>query len=156
MSDATSDSAANDKPFRILPAVGPENEHFWHGGAQGELRFLRCDACRTYIHPPAPVCGACLGRALTPEPVAGRATVCTYTINHQPWIPGFDPPYVVAIVDIEEQAGLRLTTNIVGCDVDAVSIGMPVKVCFEERDDGIFIPLFEPDDAARPTDGERA
>ena len=38
MSEAT-------KPFRILPQVTDENEHFWLGGADGELRFLRCSAC---------------------------------------------------------------------------------------------------------------
>lgn len=140
----------SDKPFRLLPAIGPDNEHFWHGGAEGELRFLRCDACRTYIHPPAPICPECLGRALSPEAVSGRATLHTYTVNHHTWIPGFDPPYVVAIVDIEEQPGLRLTTNLVDCEIEDVHIGMPVKVCFEARDDGIYIPLFAPDlDAGR-------
>ena len=34
------------RPFRVLPAVTPENEHFWLGGAEGELRFLRCADCR--------------------------------------------------------------------------------------------------------------
>lgn len=135
----------SDKPFRLLPAVGPDNEHFWLGGAEGELRFLRCKACRTYVHPPTPVCFACLGRHLSPEAVSGRATVHTYTLNHHPWVPGFDPPYLVAIVDIEEQEGLRLTTNLVGCEPEDVWIGMPVKVCFEAREDGIHIPLFEPD-----------
>jgi len=47
-------------------------------------------------------------------------------------------------VDIEEQEGLRLTTNLVGCQPDEVRIGMAVQVCFEEREDGIFLPLFEP------------
>jgi uncharacterized OB-fold protein len=140
----------SELPFRLLPAVGPDNEHFWHGGAEGELRFLRCDACREYVHPPAPVCPACLGRALTPEAVSGRAVVHTYTINHHPWIPGFDPPYVVAIVDIVEQEGLRLTTNIVGCAPEDVTIGMPVRVVFEARDEGIYLPLFEPDPERAP------
>lgn len=135
----------SDPPFRLLPAVGPDNAHFWHGGAEGELRFLRCRACRMYVHPPQPICPDCLGRDLVPEAVSGRARVHTWTLNHHRWIPGFDPPYVVAIVDIEEQDGLRLTTNIVGCEPEAVHIGMPVRVVFEERDDGIFIPLFEPD-----------
>jgi uncharacterized OB-fold protein len=135
----------SEKVFRLLPAVGPENEHFWKGGADGELRFLRCDDCRTFVHPPSPVCPECLSRSLRPEAVSGRAIVHTYTVNEQPWIPGFDPPYVVAIVDIEEQAGLRLTTNIVNCGIDDVAIGMSVTVCFEECEDGIFIPLFEPD-----------
>jgi uncharacterized OB-fold protein len=132
------------KPFRLLPQVTPENEHFWHGGASGELRFLRCRGCRTYVHPPAPLCPGCLSRDLHPEAVSGRAVVHTFTVNHQPWIPGFDPPYVVAIVELEDQPGLRLTTNLVGCDADDVKIGMPVRVVFEDVGDGIFLPLFEP------------
>jgi uncharacterized OB-fold protein len=135
-----------EKPFRLLPDVGSDNEHFWHGGADGELRFVRCQDCQVYVHPPSPVCPDCLSRNLRPEAVSGRARVHTYTLNHQPWIPGFEPPYLVAIVDIEEQEGLRLTTNLVGCEAEEVEIGMPVKVCFEEREEGIFIPLFEPDD----------
>jgi uncharacterized OB-fold protein len=135
----------SEQGFRLLPAVGPENEHFWRGGAVGELRFLRCSACRIYVHPPAPLCPTCLSRDLEVAAVSGRARVHTYSLNHQPWVPGFDPPYMVAIVDIEEQPGLRLTTNLVHCDPGDVEIGMRVRVCFEEREDGIFIPLFEPD-----------
>jgi len=129
--------------FRVLPAITPENEHFWRGGADGELRFLACCDCDTLVHPPAPVCPACLGRSLEPRAVSGRGRIFSYTINHQPWVPGFDPPYVIAIVSLEEQADVRLTTNIVGCDPEAVAIGMPVQVTFEEWD-GTFIPLFEP------------
>jgi acetyl-CoA acetyltransferase/uncharacterized OB-fold protein len=132
------------KPFRVPPQVTPENEHFWHGGAQGELRFLCCDACASYVHPPAPLCPACLGRALSPRAVSGRATLLTYTVNHQPWIPGFAPPYVIAIVEIEEQPGLRLTTNLVGCDESQLAIGMPLRVRFEAGADGVYFPLFEP------------
>jgi len=135
----------SDKPFRLLPAVTPENEHFWKGGAEGELRFQCCSDCSTLIHPPAPVCPACLSRDSGVKTVSGRATVHTWTINHQPWIPGFDPPYVVAVVEIEEQPDVRLMTNIVNCEPDEVEIGMPVKVLFDEREDGIFLPLFEPD-----------
>ncbi len=130
-------------PFRPLPQVTPENEHFWRGGADGELRFLRCRSCRYYVHPPAPICPECLSRDLFAEAVSGRAVVHTFTVNHQPWIPGFDPPYVVAIVALEEQEGLRLTTNLVNCEPEDVSIGMRVKVLFEDVGDDVFLPLFE-------------
>lgn len=132
------------KPLRLLPLVTPENEHYWHGGAEGKLRFLRCESCRHYVHPPAPLCPECLSRDLSPEAVSGRAVVHTFTVNHQPWIPGFDPPYVVAIVEIEEQPSLRLTTNLVGCEIEDVRIGMPVRVTFEDIGDDVFLPLFEP------------
>ena len=132
-----------DPPFRVLPKVTRRNAHFWQGGADGELRFLRCDGCATWVHPPAPVCPSCLGRALAPAAVSGRATVLTYTLNHQPWVPAPDHPYAIAIVEIAEQPGLRLMTNIVNCPPAEVRIGMPVQVVFEQHDD-VYLPLFEP------------
>lgn len=137
----------SEKPFRVLPRVSETNEHFWRGGAEGELRILRCQACGYWIHPPSPRCPDCLSKDVRPEAVSGDAVVHTFTINHQPWIPTFDPPYVVAIVDLPEQAGLRLTTNIVGCEPDDVFIDMPVRVVFEHYDENgyeVWLPLFEP------------
>jgi uncharacterized OB-fold protein len=140
MTEAAADA---DKPFRILPRVTPRTEHFWRGGADGRLRFLRCQQDGTYVHPPQPVCPVCLSKELEPEAVSGRATVVTYTVNHQPWIPGFDPPFVVAIVAIAEQPDVRLTTNIVGCPPENVRIGMDVQVQFQEYED-VWIPVFAP------------
>ncbi len=135
-----------EKPLRLLPQVTPENEHFWLGGADNELRFLRCGSCRYYVHPPAPLCPECLSRDLSPEAVSGRAVVHTFTVNHQPWIPGFDPPYVVSIVELDEQEGLRLTTNLVNCKPEDISIGLRVHVLFEDLGEGVFLPLFELDE----------
>ena len=99
----------------------------------GELRFLRCQVCGYWIHPPiaASARSACR-RTSRVEAVSGQATLHTFTVNHQPWYPGLDPPYVIAIVELPEQEGLRLTTNIVGCAPDDVEIGMPVQVTFEQ------------------------
>ena len=140
MTEAT---AGAEKPFRILPRVTSRTEHFWRGGAEGRLRFLRCQQDGTYVHPPQPVCPVCLSKELEPEAVSGRATVVSYTVNHQPWIPGFDPPFVVAIVAIAEQPDVRLTTNIVGCPPENVRIGMDVQVQFQEYED-VWIPVFAP------------
>ena len=62
------------RPFRVLPAVTPDNEHFWLGGAEGELRMLRCQTCGWWIHPPAPVCPIDLSRDIRPEVLSGRGT----------------------------------------------------------------------------------
>ena len=134
----------SDAEFRLLPEVTSENEHFWRGGARGELTFLRCASCRTFVHPPSPVCPECLGRDLAPEATSGRATVASFTINHQKWNPTVEVPYVVALVEIDEDPRIRLMTNIVGCPPDDVLIGMRVRVRFLEKDD-VFLPLFEPE-----------
>jgi uncharacterized OB-fold protein len=137
--------AADTPPFRILPAINERNEGFWTSGRDGVLRFQRCQDCGYYLHPPGVVCPECWSKNIEYEPVSGRATVVTFTINHQPWMPVPELPFVLAIVGIEEQDGLRLTTNIVNCPVDDVYIGMPVTVRFEAHaDEDVWIPLFEP------------
>jgi uncharacterized OB-fold protein len=52
-------------------------------------------------------------------------------------------PYVVAIVELDDQPGLRLTTNLVNVAPQDVRIGSRVKVVFEPHED-VWLPLFEP------------
>ena len=135
------------RPFRILPKVDDTNRHYWTGGADGELRVLRCDDDGTWVHPPAPICPTCLGRTLTPTATSGRGALHTYTVNHQPWYPGLEPPYAVGIVELAEQEGLRITAGLVDVAVDDIVIGMPVRVVFEHRDD-VWLPFFAPEPEA--------
>jgi uncharacterized protein len=130
-------------PWRPLPELNEENEFFWTSGADGQLRFLHCDACTYFVHPPAPICPKCLEATLFPKAVSGQATVRSVTVNHQPWGPGLPVPYAIAIVGLDEQDDLNLTTNIIGVEPQAISKGDRVKVHFEERGD-IYVPLFEP------------
>jgi acetyl-CoA acetyltransferase/uncharacterized OB-fold protein len=133
---------------RPLPEPTLSSEPFWISGADGRLRIARCAACERYHHPPQPICPYCRAAEVSLTAVSGRATVAGFTVNHQQWLPDFPPPYVVAVIAIEEDPGARLTTNIVGCPPDDVTIGMPVRVRFERHQD-LFIPLFEPDEQAR-------
>jgi uncharacterized OB-fold protein len=126
---------------RPTPVLTERTRPFWTGGADGVLLIERCQTCGRYRHPPAPVCAECHGRELAPEAVSGRATVWSFTVNRYPWAPGIEPPYVLAEVELEEQAGLRLLTAIVDCD--EVTIGMPVSVRFEVSGDA-WIPVFAP------------
>jgi len=130
---------------RTLPELTPENRHVWTSGATGRLLISRCAGCGYWIQPPGPVCPRCRARDITRREVSGRGTVATFTVNHQPWDPGLTVPYVVAIVELVEQAGLRLTTNIVNCPPEQVRIGMPVRVTFV-RDEDVYLPMFAPDD----------
>lgn len=138
---------AEAPPFRILPRVTSSNEFFWTGGLYDELRFLRCQDDGYYIHPPSPICPICHGKNLAPETVSGRGTVVSYSVNYQPWMPVPELPYVVALVEIEEQDGMRLMTNTVGIPPEDVRIGLEVEVTFEHHVDDagdVWIPLFQP------------
>ncbi|HEX9682605.1 MAG TPA: OB-fold domain-containing protein [Acidimicrobiales bacterium] len=132
------------KPFRVLPRITDDTEFFWTAGRDGVLRFLACDSCRYIVHPPAPICPRDHSRHLSPCEVSGRGTVHTFTVNHQQWYPDLDPPYVIAIVTIEEQDDVRLMTNLVHVAPDAVTFGMPVRVVFDRYLD-VWLPMFEPD-----------
>ena len=136
----------SDAPFRVLPALNEENRFFWTSGADGKLRFLRCNGCGYYLHPPLPQCPRCTSRDLAPAVVSGRGIVHSFTINHQPW-DGSPEPWAIVLIEFPDQEGLRLTSNMVGCHLDDVRIGMEVTVVFEQHGE-VYFPLFTPEHAA--------
>ena len=134
------------QPFRVLPKLDDENTFFWTSGEDGQLRFLRCQSCSYYLHPPIPECPRCWSKDIAPEVVSGRGVVHSFTVNHHPW-DGSTEPWAIILVELVEQAGLRLTSNMVGCHPDEVQIGTPVRVVFEQHDT-IYFPLFTPEQSA--------
>jgi uncharacterized protein len=127
---------------RPRPKLDADNRAFWTGGAEGRLNIMKCRDCGQFTHPPRQICRHCQSEHMAPEAVAGTGTIDSYTINHQAWMPGLPVPYVIARVRLDGVPGVYLTTNIVGCPVDAVNFDDRVRVTFEEQD-GIFYPLFE-------------
>lgn len=127
---------------RTLPEIDEWSRPFWTAGATGKLHIAHCPSCRKYLHPPRPQCRDC---GATPEflAVSGLGTVFTFTVAHQQFHPAVPTPFVIALVELDEQADLRLVTNIVDCDPDAVTTGMRVKVGFERQDE-VFVPVFSP------------
>lgn len=131
-------------PPRKLPALEPDSAFYWTSGAEGVLRIQRCNTCGIYQQPPLPRCRSCHGEDVAPQPVSGKGRVATYTVNHEPWLPGLPVPFVFAAVELEEQAELYVFTNIAG-PVEAVRRGMRVSVCFEQHED-VWLPMFQPED----------
>lgn len=130
-------------PKRPLPALNNDTRAYWTGGSDGKLLIYQCGSCAYYVHPPVRYCPKCGSREVGPQPVSGRGTVVTYTVNHRQWLPNLPIRYVVAMIAIEEQEDVRLVTNIVNCTPEEVTIGMPVQVRFEQCEE-VWVPLFEP------------
>jgi acetyl-CoA acetyltransferase/uncharacterized OB-fold protein len=129
---------------RALPQLLPETEDFWTGGREGRLRMKRCPVCGRWWHPSLIVCGDGHDHAvLESADASGRAVVIGCTVNLQQWVPDPTPPYVVALVALDEDPRVRLITNVTGIDPDAVHVGMRVEVRFEQHDD-VWLPVFVP------------
>jgi len=131
-------------PRRPRPIVTRDNTFFWEGLQRGELLLQRCTACGVLRHPPAPMCGRCHSLAWDTQRASGRGIVYSYCIPHEPPIPGFTPPYVVALIELAE--GPRLVSNLLGVDISQVRIGMAVRAELATDDPQLTLPLFHPAD----------
>ena len=124
-----------EQPFaengRPIPRRTPTSAPYFDAARDGRLSLQKCPRDGFFFYP-RNRCPDCLQDDWSWQDVSGRGTVYSFTVDRV----GLDPtqrerlPLVVALVELEE--GPRLTTNIVGCAADAVKIGMPVEVTFED------------------------
>jgi uncharacterized OB-fold protein len=136
-------TAANCPP---LPKPDDLTRFFWDGVAEHRLLLLRCNDCAKFIHWPRVACRFCLSTELSPTEVSGRAVLDTWTLPAQPFDPYFQThlPYVLAVVELPEQAHLKMVTNIVDCPEDELRIGLPLRVVFRDVAPGVTLPMFAP------------
>ena len=131
---------------KALPIVDGDSQGFWEGCREGELRLQYCLDCETYRYAPKRLCPSCLSEHSEWRTVSGQGEVYTFTIEHHAYHPSWaeDVPYVIAVIQLKE--GPRMMSRIVGCEPEAVHIGLPVQVTFEKATDEITLPLFKPVD----------
>jgi uncharacterized OB-fold protein len=74
--------------------------------------------------------------------------VFSFIVVHKPAIPGYRDklPYAVALVELDEQPGLRLPARLVDVDPGKVRIGQRVRAQIERHPGGDFhVAVFRPD-----------
>jgi len=117
---------------------------FWEAAAEHRLVVQRCAACGKTRLPPAPLCAACRSDAADWLELSGRAELYTYTVVHRPIAAGQRVPFVVAVVALEGSGGLRMISNLVGVEPEAVAIGLPVELVWEDMSADLAVPRFRP------------
>jgi hypothetical protein len=126
------------------PNRAADTAGFWDALAAGRWVLPRCDACGGWFWYPRRLCPLCGSWDVSLADASGRATLYTFSIIRR----GAGPfrasgPYVLAYVELAE--GPRLMTNVVAPDVDALHIGMPLRVVLDPAGDvGDAIYRFEP------------
>ncbi len=134
------------------PAVDPDTAGFWAATARGELALCRCQVCRTWLQPPMERCRVC-GGPTAYEQVTGDGTIYSFIVVNRPSTSGYaeQVPYAVALVELDEQPGLRLSARLVGVDPHGpeVAIGTRVRAEIVGVPGGPFhVPVFRPRGAA--------
>jgi uncharacterized OB-fold protein len=130
---------------RIEPPVSPLTEPFWDATREQRLLVQWCQACDAGIYWPRAACPRCLtDDSVRWRESTGRGTVYAASVLHQPGNPMMADrvPYVLALVDLDE--GIRMATNVVGCEPADVAVGMAVRVDWEALSDGRHLPVFTP------------
>jgi uncharacterized OB-fold protein len=128
------------------PLPDHDTEPFWQATADGLLLMCRCQSCHNWHQPPLERCRRCGGPTAF-EPITGFGTVYTFIVQRQPAVVGYfdQVPYAVALVDLDEQPGLRLPGRVVDIDPDEVTIGMRVSARIVDLAGGNYrIPVFTP------------
>ena len=118
------------------PVPDPSTLGFWAAAREGRLLLGRNTATGRVHYPPRPVCPFDDEGAVEYVPASGAGTIYTFSIMRA------KVPYAIAYVELAE--GPRMMTNIVGCDLDALRIGQPVRLTFVESEDGQPVPMFTP------------
>lgn len=141
-----SEKPAYTKP---LPDMRPEGEAFWAGTKEHKLLLPTGPDGKPFWYP----------RALTPGTLdevswvesKGEGEVYTYSVHFIGPSKAYkgDPPHIVVLIDLDE--GVRMMSLLVkdepgypSLDPDDVTIGMRVRVVFDDVTDEITLPKFTP------------
>ena len=110
---------------RSLPAiqVDPDNKQYFDAAREGRLLIGLCKDTGKFFWYPRGCSPFTLSNNVELVEAKGTGTVYTYTVMRT------KEPYCVAYVELDE--GVRVFTNIVDCDMDALKIGKKVKVVFK-------------------------
>ena len=137
-------------PLPDLERIPDYEQGFWEGARNGELRIQQCSDCGLFRHLPTPMCPQCSSLDCEWTRVSGRGFVYSFVIVRHPVHPAIaekeQVPYNVCMIELEEQEGLRVCSNVLNVPPEDIEIGMPVQVSFFPAVDapGVTLPVFLP------------
>ena len=104
----------------------------------------RCRSCRVLCYPPPPRCPRCLVEDFAWEKLSGMGRLKSWTTIHIDVLPGVEPPFTIAEVELIEQSGLIMVANVVGAPAEKLEADAAVKVSFapSNADKSVAFPEF--------------
>jgi uncharacterized OB-fold protein len=131
-----------------LPEIDEDSKPFWDAARRHEIVLHQCRVCGRFAPLQYPLGGTgCLEHGdanMEWVRVSGKGTLFSFVVFHQTIDPAFkdDLPYNVAMVELEE--GPLLISNVIDCNNEDLTIGMPLEVVFEDITEEESLPKFIP------------
>jgi hypothetical protein len=129
-----------------LPRPTVDTKEYWEGCKRHELLVQRCRDCGAYRFYPAGMCHRCQSVNSEWANVSGKGTIYSWIVVNRPVSPAWadEVPYIAVIVELDEDAGVRIPGNLVDCAPNDVKAGMPVEVVFEDVTSEVTLPKWRP------------
>ncbi len=115
----------------------PTTEAFWQACFERKLLIQKCASCGHHQFYPRPFCLACESDDVSWIESSGSGTVYSVTTVRVPVTDELPPPYLLALVDLDE--GVRLLSNVEGSEL---RIGERVSLAWRERPKLPPLPVF--------------
>jgi len=117
----------------------PSTRPYWEAALEGRLALQRCNTCAAHQLYPRPFCLACESNDLDWVDAAGFGAVYSVTVNRLHVLPDLEPPYAIALVELDE--GPRVMTHVDG----DVQIGDRVAVAWRQHTDALPTLIASPE-----------
>lgn len=128
-----------DADNMMRPSSSKDTKFFWDGVNAHELRIQkRPDG--TLVHPPVPALWQDKELPTDYVVASGKGTVFSFVVHHAPKVPGRKPPFVIALVELDE--GVRMLGELRSVDPATVEIGMPVRATYVDFPEGEVGPAW--------------
>lgn len=128
----------------ILPVPDEVSAEFWSAAARHVLVLPRCSDCDRVAFPPTIACPNCL--SLDPRFVwreeSGMGTVRTWTVVRHSFLSGFELPFVLVDVQLDDHPHVRLIGRLVDGPDAPIAIGDRVALAFDDLAPGVAVPAF--------------
>jgi uncharacterized OB-fold protein len=136
-------SAAATDALRILPVTDDHDTGgFWQAARRHELVVRRCDECDAVLHVPVAYCHQCGSWKTSWLPVRGAGRLVSWTTAEHQVHPAYPVPYTIVLVELADYPGVRFVGYLQGSP--QLTDGQAMNVWFEELDDGVVLPQWEP------------
>jgi len=128
---------------RLRPVIDdPDTSGFWAAARRHQLVVRMCDRCGAVLHLPRAYCHACGSWEGDWVPVSGRARLRSWTTAEHQVHPAYPVPYTIVLVELDDHPSVRFVGFLPGAA--DLADGQAMRVRFEELDDGIVVPQWEP------------